>query len=107
MTIETSNSVNDIAGYFLISKRWTMDNDKNITFVREKSLGYCYNLKWAGPIDKSEIEKLNKNKETTVAVSYAILKPFLVFEKNEFVVPNTSEVRKKIGLDTDTLKYAN
>ncbi|AWG20461.1 hypothetical protein FFWV33_02410 [Flavobacterium faecale] len=105
--IITNDTNSDPAGYYLVSTRWTMINDKSITFVRSKSLGYCYNLKWAGPMNKFDAEKANQSNKTTRIVSHCILKPFIAFLNNEMVLPNSPEVRKLIGLDSGELQLAN
>ncbi|MCG9791621.1 hypothetical protein [Flavobacterium algicola] len=105
--LELNSSNNDTTGYYLVSTRWTMINDDHITFIRRRSLGYCYNLNWAGPLSRYDAEKIIKNKETTLIISHAALIPFLVTVNNELVVPNNAEVRKLIGFKAESLQQAN
>lgn len=107
VNIIADDTNSDPSGYYLVSTRWTMINDKSITFVRNKSLGYCYNLKWAGPMNKFDAVKASQSNKTTRIVSHSILEPFLVFLNNEMVLPNSAEVRKIIGLDSGELQLAN
>lgn len=100
-------SSDELTGYYLISNRWTMQNDENITFVRKKGFGYCYNVVWAGPLTKSEAAKLSCDNKTIVVVRHEIIKPFLQFLANEVFLPNSLEVRTIIGLDGNQLHLAN
>ncbi|MDD2675392.1 MAG: hypothetical protein PHF81_10975 [Flavobacterium sp.] len=96
-----------LTGYYLISNHWTVLNDVYITFVRRKGIGYCYNVTWAGPLTKSEAEKLSCDNETILAVRHDVIKPFLQFLDDEVFLPNSVEVRTIIGLDCDQLNLAN
>lgn len=91
--------VDEITGCYLVSARWTMINDKNVTFVRDKALGYCCNLKWAGPLSKFDADIACQNSKTTFVISHSLLKPFLVHLDDELRLPNSIEVRRLIGLD--------
>lgn len=91
--------------YYLVSLKWTLLNDEYITFVRRNGIAYCYNLDWAGPSSKFELEQV-AIKGKTILVPLSIIHSFLVkvhIEKEEcFMLPNTYEVRKVIGFeDTD------
>lgn len=103
----TDSIADEITGCYLVSSRWTMINDKNVTFVRNKALGYCYNLKWAGPLSKFDADIACQNSKTTFVVSHSLLKPFLVHLNDELSLPNSIEVRKLIGLDDEELQLAN
>ncbi|NRT15996.1 hypothetical protein HNP99_002358 [Flavobacterium sp. 28A] len=103
----TSVNYDEVTGYYLVSKRWTMINDVNITFIRCKGLGYCYNSKWAGPMSKFEAEKICQSKKTTLIISHSLLKSFLVITSDSVSLPNTGEIRKLIGLDSGELQLAN
>ena len=111
LTITNSANVNqiddDATGYYLISKRWTMINDSNITFVRIKGLGYCYNVHWAGPSNKLEAARVSKKSKTTLVVSHALLKSFFIESNGEVLLPNTPEIRNLIGFDRSALQLAN
>lgn len=97
----------EITGCYLVSARWTMINDKNVTFVRNKAFGYCYNLKWAGPLSKFDADIACQNSKTTFVISHSLLEPFLVHLNDELSLPNSIEVRKLIGLDDNELQLAN
>lgn len=104
----SANFISDeVIGCYLVSTRWTMINDKNITFVRNKALGYCYNLKWAGPLSESDAEIACHNNKTTFVINHLLLQPFFVYLNNEVTLPNSIEVRKLIGLDNVELQIAN
>ncbi|WP_339658581.1 hypothetical protein [Flavobacterium frigidarium] len=111
LTITGSANVNqiddDATGYYLISKRWTMINDSNITFVRIKGLGYCYNAHWAGPSNKLETKSVSSKSKNTIMVSHALIKSFFVNQNGELVLPNTSEIRSLIGFNRSELQLAN
>ncbi|CAM2822695.1 hypothetical protein [Flavobacterium frigoris] len=96
----------EITGCYLVSARWTMINDKNVTFVRNKAFGYCYNLKWAGPLSKFDADIACQNSKTTFVISHSLLEPFLVHLNDELSLPNSIEVRKLIGLDDNELQLA-
>lgn len=102
--VERSSLTNDVAGYYLVSTRWTMINDENITFVRNETLGYCYNLNWAGPMHKSDAIRAAEQNKATRIISHAALKPFLSYLNNEIHLPNTHEVRELLSLDSDQLQ---
>ncbi|AWG20460.1 hypothetical protein FFWV33_02405 [Flavobacterium faecale] len=102
--IEMNTVTNDVAGYYLVSTRWTMINDENITFVRNETLGYCYNLNWAGPMHKSDAMKGAEKNKTTRVISHAALKPFLSYLNDQIVLPNIHEVRELLNLDSDQLQ---
>ena len=103
----TDSVVDEITGCYLVAARWTMINDKNVTFVRNKTLGYCYNLKWAGPLSKFDADIACQNSKATFVISHSLLKPFLVNLNDELSLPNSIEVRKLIGLDDEELQLAN
>ena len=96
----------DITGYYLISVKWSMINDQYITFVRKNALAYCYNINWAGPMTKLEIDRVYKN-EQVIIVSHNTIKNYLQYVNNILVLPNTQELRNLIGLKDADLLYAN
>lgn len=107
VTLTLDSSKNELSGYFLVSTKWTVMNDVNITFVRKNALGYCYNLDWAGPLTKHEVIKLSINNPSISIVSIATIRPFLQILNDVVYLPNTAEARKAIGIDNDDLQLAN
>ncbi|WP_158728410.1 MULTISPECIES: hypothetical protein [unclassified Flavobacterium] len=106
-TLTLDSSSNELYGYFLVSNRWTVMNDANITFVRKNALGYCYNLDWGGPLTRHEALKLRNNSAAITIVSIATIKPFLKTTNDKIYLPNTADVRKAIGIDNEDLQLAN
>ncbi|MFN7098918.1 MAG: hypothetical protein ACK4M4_00915 [Flavobacterium sp.] len=104
---EVKNESTETTGYYLISARWTVINDSYITFVRKKGPGYCYNMDWAGPLSKFDVQKLNSYSSSTIIVSHQLLKEFLLVEGNQIFLPNSPEVRRVIGLNSGELQVAN
>lgn len=104
---EIPSTSDEVSGYFIVSTRWTMINDQNITFIRNKSLGYCYNIAWAGPMNKFDANKVNASNKATRVISYQAIRPFLGKLNDALVLPNSPEVRKLIGLDNAELQVAN
>lgn len=96
----------DITGYYLISVKWSMINDQYITFVRKNALAYCYNINWAGPMTKFEIDRVYKNEQVLI-VSHSTIKNHLQCINNVLLLPNTHELRKLIGLKDADLLFAN
>ncbi|MDQ5929459.1 MAG: hypothetical protein QG594_1238 [Bacteroidota bacterium] len=96
----------DITGYYLISVKWSMVNDPYITFIRKNALAYCYNVNWAGPLTKFEIDRVYKN-EQAIIVSHDTIKHYLEYVNNVWVLPNTDELRNLIGLKETGLLFAN
>ena len=98
--LESSNE------YYLVSIKWSVLNDEYITFVRKNAIAYCYNLAWAGPKNRFELEPYVK-KEETIIVSQSVIQPFVVKccveNKDCFMLPNRDEVRKAIGFKRDDL----
>ncbi|UQD55848.1 hypothetical protein [Flavobacterium sp. K5-23] len=94
-------------GYYLVSIKWSVLNDEYITFIRKSAIAYCYNLDWAGPKSKFELEQYVK-KEETIIVHHSLIQPFLikccVEKKDCFMLPNTDEVRKVIGFKNTDLQ---
>lgn len=105
--LDLDYSSEETTGYYLVSNHWTVINDTNITFVRKNSLGYCYNLKWAGPLSKYEAQKLNGNGTGNTIISHGTIRPFLIKINNEVVLPNSLDVRKILGLDAADFQLAN
>ncbi len=90
-------------GYYLVSKKWSLPNDKYITFVRNTNLAYCYNLNWAGTKSLHELEQFVKD-DSTVIIHFSLIKIFIKkvsIGENEsfFRLPNTVEVRRAIGFN--------
>jgi hypothetical protein len=87
--------------YYIVSSKWSLLNEQFVTFVREGAYAYCYNLSWAGPMSLCDAEKFVKE-DSTVIVNQSAIAPFLVNVRNEesncWMLPNTDEVRKVIGL---------
>ena len=96
----------DRNGYYLIWVKWCMINDQYITFVRKNALAYCYNINWAGPLTKFEIDRVHKN-EQVIIVSYNTIKNYLQYINNVLLLPNSQELRKIIGLNNADLHFAN
>ena len=99
---EDIQSLADTEKYFLVSIRWSLIEEAHITFVRQATLAYCYNLKWAGPLTESEVaDKFVEGKMIVVPLS--LIKPYLVKatidEIDCLTLPNTAEIRSKIGFD--------
>lgn len=101
---ENSNSkmTDSFGHYYLVSIKWSLLNDQYITFVRKSTIGYCYNLDWAGPMPKFELEPFEK-KNNTIIVPRAIIERYLIStsidNKNCSILPNTEEIRRAIGFD--------
>lgn len=104
---EVQNKSNDTTAYYLVSARWTVINDSYITFVRQKGPGYCYNMDWAGPLSKYEVQKLNSYSTNTIIVSHDLVKEFLIVQGDQCFLPNSPEVRRLIGLNAAELQVAN
>lgn len=104
-TNEISSSEN-LSGYYLISLRWSMINDKHITFVRKNKIGYCYNAAWAGPMTKHEIQQLKRD-ATTIVIHSSLIENHLIESNEEIVLPNTYEIRTLIGFNEGNLQMAN
>ncbi len=96
----------EITGYFLISAKWSMLRDAYITFVRKNAMAYCYNLNWAGPLTKFEIDRISKANDVII-VSHEIIKDYLVCINNVLVLPNSPELRKALGLHGADFFLAN
>jgi hypothetical protein len=107
VTLALDSSNNELSGYFLVSTKWTVINDANITFVRKNALGYCYSVDWAGPLTKHEVLKLSNNSASITIVSIATIRPFLKTTNDKIYLPNTADVRKAIGIDNEDLQLAN
>ncbi|MBB1192624.1 hypothetical protein DNC80_02945 [Flavobacterium sp. SOK18b] len=105
-TLALDSSNDDLYHYLLVSKRWTVQNDSNITFVRKNALGYCYNLEWAGPLTKYEALKLSSSSTSITIISIAKIRPFLKTINDKIYLPNTTDVRKALGIDNDEVQFA-
>lgn len=95
-------------GFYLISQKWSSSQELYITFVRKGALAYCYNVNWAGPMSKFEVERFKG--EDKIIVHQSKIKPLLLKVSddkcNGYALPNTEEVRKIIGLNDVKLSQA-
>ena len=105
-SVLSEKSPNGSAQYFLVSKKWSAINDQFITFVRKSSIGYCYNLNWAGACSSYELEPLVKT-DKTILIHITTIEPYLtkvsIDNKNYLFLPNTEQVRKIIGFQDISL----
>ncbi|WP_418262015.1 hypothetical protein [Flavobacterium faecale] len=104
--IDNKSFLEDISGYYLISLKWSMLNDPYITFVRQNALAYCYDINWAGPLTKFEIDRVVKS-EKIIVISHQTINKYIVKVNDKLFLPNTIEVRKLIGLKDDMFQMAN
>jgi hypothetical protein len=107
MSFEVSDALDDHDEYYLVSLKWSLINEQYITFVRKEALAYCYDLDWAGPMTKFDLEKKVLNDKTAI-VPRSKIKSFLVKvytdNKQRFMLPNSNEVRKIIGFEDAVLQ---
>lgn len=90
------------SGYYLISQKWSVSQEVYMTFVRKGATAYCFNVNWAGPMTKFELERYNNKTRNSIAVHQSLIKPLLVQVNDNlcqgYALPNTEENRKIIGL---------
>jgi hypothetical protein len=88
-----------------VSKRWTVQNDSNITFVRKNALGYCYNLEWAGPLTKYEALKLSSSSTSITIISIAKIRPSSRQSMIKYIQIQLMFC-KALGIDNDEVQFA-
>ena len=87
--------------FLILSLKWTHRNSNWFTFWRTNSNGYCWFKDWCGLYEKEEDDSHTKYIDSTLVENDWIK---IEYEgKEHLVLPNTSAIRKKLGITKDDL----